>query len=126
MKKRYNKLNGGEVIVLLLTIVCVFSLVMFPIIDLAVVESKAIRNSTYREQALQIAEAGINYYQWHLAHFSNDYKDGTQTNGPYVHNYLDYNTETVIGQYSLEITPPLIGSTIVKITSTGWTTNNPN
>lgn len=126
MKRKYNKLNGGEVIVLLLTVVFVFTLIMFPIIDFAVIESKAIRNNTYKEQALQIAEAGINYYQWHLAHFSDDYKDGTMVDGPYVHDYLDYNTETVIGQYSLEITPPLIGSTIVKITSTGWTTNNPN
>jgi len=125
MIKNKLKTDGGEVIVFLLTIVFIFTTIMFPIIDFAVIEGKAIRNSTYKEQALQIAEAGINYYQWHLAHFPGDYQDGTGASGPYIHDYLDYNTQTVIGKYSLEIVPPLTGSTIVKIISTGWTINNP-
>jgi hypothetical protein len=78
------------------------------------------------EQALQIAESGINYYQWHLAHFPNDYKDGTNASGPYVHNYKDYDTEVVSGQYSLVVTPPPSGSTVVTIQSTGNTTDQPN
>lgn len=121
-----NKFNKGAVTVLMLTVIFLFSLIMFPIIDFAVIQSKAIRNNSYKEQSLQIAEAGINYYQWHLAHFPSDYKDGTATNGPYIHNYLDYNTEEVIGKYSLNITAPLAGSTIVTIASTGWTNAQPD
>jgi type II secretory pathway pseudopilin PulG len=117
--------NKGDTLLLLIIVVAIFSAVMIPIINWSVTTGVLIRNSTDREQALQIAEAGINYYQWHLAHYPTDYKDGTNTNGPYVHNYTDSDTQKVIGQYSLSITPPANGSTIVTIASTGSTSNNP-
>lgn len=85
-------------------------------------------------QALQVAEAGVNYYKWHLAHNFNDYKDGntwccnnnpalTLSNcgnvcGPYEHEYRDYNNNAV-GNYSLKITPPMAGSTIFSVESIG-------
>ncbi len=69
-------------------------------------------------QAFAIAEAGIEYYKWHLAYSPQDFTDGTGKAGPYVHTY--YNKEgTAIGQFSLNITAPPSGSTIVTITSTG-------
>ncbi len=71
-----------------------------------------------REQAFQSSEAGIDYYRWHLAHAPTDYQDGTGTSGPYVHFLKDKNDNTV-GQFSLDITPPPLGSTLVKIKSTG-------
>ncbi len=47
---------------------------------------KASRVGMEREQALQIAEAGVDYYRWHLAHAPTDYKDGNATStGPYIH-----------------------------------------
>jgi type II secretory pathway pseudopilin PulG len=79
---------------------------------------KNTRNLAVREQAFQVAEAGIEYYRWHLAHSPNDFKDGTNTNGPYIHTVKDADGD-VIGQYSLVITPPPTGSTLVKISSTG-------
>ena len=79
---------------------------------------KSIRTVAQKEQAFQIAEAGADYYQWHLAQYPQDYKDGTATTGPYVHNFYDKNGN-VLGNYSLMITPPLPGSTVVKIVSTG-------
>ena len=120
-----NKNKKGDTLILLLVIIAIFSAVMPPIISWTVAVDKTIRQAISKEQALQIAEAGINYYQWHLAHYPNDYKDGTNTNGPYVHNYLDTDTEDILGQYSLVITPPPNGSTIVTITSTGSTSSNP-
>jgi hypothetical protein len=127
MNKKYLKLNTnkGEVILLLLFVVFIFSVTMFPIINWVAIQTKVIKSGVGREQALQIAEAGINYYQWHLAHYPSDYKDGTNNNGPYVHDYIDSDTQAVIGQYSLVITAPTNGSTIVTIASTGWTTENP-
>lgn len=78
--------------------------------------------SVYREsdraQALSIAEAGIDYYRWHLAHAPQDFQDGTGHAGPYVHNYYD-KAGTLVGTYTLDITPPTSGSTIVTIVSTG-------
>jgi hypothetical protein len=71
-----------------------------------------------KTQAFAIAEAGIEYYRWHLAHASQDFTDGTGHAGPYVHGYFDKDGNQ-IGQYSLTITPPPPGSTIVTITSEG-------
>ncbi|MEI6660318.1 MAG: hypothetical protein WCK91_02750 [bacterium] len=126
MKDNLKNKNTGAIMILLLATVFLFSVTMLPIINWAVIESKTILSNTSREQALQIAEAGINYYQWHLAHYPNDYRDGTNTSGPYVHNYTDLDAQTVLGQYSLSITPPSTGSTIVTITSIGTSSSNPS
>lgn len=79
---------------------------------------KAGRAAYNKEQALQSAEAGIDYYRWHLAHAPTDYQDGTGVAGPYVHEIRDKNNE-VAGEFSLDITAPPLGSTLVKIKSTG-------
>ena len=84
------------------------------------------RVSTAREQAFQIAEAGIDYYRWHIAQFPVDYMDGTNdpglvgggNYGPYVHTFPDKNG-TIIGSFTLTITPPPIGSTKVIVISKG-------
>jgi len=74
--------------------------------------------SLNKVQAFSIAEAGIEYYRWHLAHAPNDFEDGTGAPGPYVHTYYDKESN-VIGMYTLDITPPPAGSSMVKIRSTG-------
>ena len=76
-------------------------------------------------QAFTIAEAGIEYYRWHLAHAGSDFQDGTGGPGPYVHNYYDKDG-TKIGQFTLTITPPPAGSTIVTITSAGTVLADPS
>lgn len=86
---------------------------------------KAGTTTFIKEQALQISEAGIDYYRWHLAHAPTDYQDGTDASGPYVHDLKDKDNNTV-GQFSLNITPPTNGSTLVKITSTGTSSQNTN
>jgi len=77
----------------------------------------------YKARAFDIAESGIEYYRWHLAHAHQDFQDGTGRAGPYVHDYFDKDG-VKIGQFSLTIAPPAVGSTIVTITSTGTLTNN--
>lgn len=84
----------------------------------AVLNIKASRQTFNREQAIQIAEAGIDYYRWHLAHAPTDYQDGTGGPGPYVHNFGDKDGN-IIGQFSLNITPPALGSSLVTVESTG-------
>jgi hypothetical protein len=69
-------------------------------------------------RAFSIAEAGIEYYQWHLAHAPEDFEDGTGHAGPYIHNYYD-ESGNLIGTFTLSITPPPPGSTVVIIQSTG-------
>lgn len=78
------------------------------------------------EQSLAIAEAGANYYAWHLAHFPLDLQDGTGGSGPYVHAYADPEGGTA-GSFSLSIDGNLKcgQATSIDITSTGSTANNP-
>lgn len=93
----------------------------------AIYEHRATNRVQKRDLAFHIAEAGINYYRWHLAHNPTDYYDGTGDPGasPYVHEYTDKDG-TIIGYYSLEIDEPLQGSTVVLIRSTGWTIDEPD
>ncbi len=78
-----------------------------------------------RANAFSIAESGLEYYRWHLAHNSSDYQDGTGHAGPYVHSYYD-KTGTLVGTFTLDITPPAVGSNIVTITSTGKLISDPS
>jgi hypothetical protein len=118
--------NKGSVLIYLLIIIFVFSVMMMSVMTLLVYKMKVLSTTINRERSLQIAEAGINYYQWHLAHYPNDYQDGTGVAGPYVHAYADFDTQQAMGQFSLAITPPAAGSTIITVKSTGWTNSNPN
>ena len=71
-----------------------------------------------KEQAFHIAESGIDYCRWHLAHSPSDYKDGTTTPGPYIHQVTNKDGD-VIGDFRLTITPPATGTTVVKVRSEG-------
>ncbi|MBS3903599.1 MAG: hypothetical protein KGZ30_04490 [Anaplasmataceae bacterium] len=78
-----------------------------------------------KAQAFTIAEAGIEYYRWHLAHAPQDYQDGTGQPGPYVHNYYDKDGN-LVGSFKLEITPPPTGTTIVTVRSAGQVASDPS
>lgn len=79
----------------------------------------SVSRAGLKAQAFTIAEAGIEYYRWHLAHAANDFKDGNTTStGPYIHPYYDKSGNT-IGQFELVITAPATGTTIATIQSTG-------
>ena len=84
---------------------------------------RAVFRDSDKAQAFMTAEAGIEYYRWHLAHAQSDYKDGTGGPGPYVHEFKDKDG-IVIGAFSLDITAPQVGSTVVTINSTGTVTVN--
>ncbi len=120
---RYQK---GSILVFEVVMIFIFSLAVLAILSGAVYQFRVLRSTAYREQAFQVAEAGANYYQWRLSHYPTDYEDGTGEEGPYVHDYVDEDTQEVIGQFSLEITPPGVGTTISTIRSTGWTMAQPS
>lgn len=102
-----------------------FTMIVGGVSSYAIFEHQASLRKHTRDAAFHIAEAGIEYYRWHLAHAPTDYQDGTGQPGPYVHQYTDKDGQD-IGSFSLDITPPLPGSTIVTIESTGWTKEKPH
>ncbi|MEQ1499917.1 MAG: hypothetical protein ABL917_00915 [Parcubacteria group bacterium] len=122
--KRYLK-QKGSLLIQAIVFGAIAVVIIGGLISWAGVNIKASRITLQREQALQVAEAGVDYYRWHLAHASTDYRDGTGVPGPYVHNFLDKDG-VVIGSFTLEITPPPVGSTIVTVKSTGRVLSDPS
>ena len=53
-----------------------------------------VRREANNAQAFAIAEAGIEYYRWHLAHAPLDFTDGSTSTPPYVHPYYDKSNNT--------------------------------
>lgn len=115
---RKKILSDGHVLILVLVFSSVASYILIGLANLIVLNIKAGQQTIKREQAFQIAESGVEYYRWHLAHAPQDYQDGTGGPGPYVHNFFD-KSGNQIGTFSLDITPPPVGSTLVTVTSTG-------
>lgn len=115
--------NKGDILISSLIFAAVALTVITGLVNWGATTLASIRTAATKEQAFQIAEAGIDYYRWHLAQYPTDYEDGTGVPGPYYHNFYDKNGN-LIGHYSLVITAPPVGSTKVVITSTGTTTAN--
>jgi hypothetical protein len=110
--------NKGSLLIPIIIFSSVALVVMGGIIRWTKTTIDANRQLIVREKAIQLAESGIDYYRWHLAHAQNDFQDGTGFAGPYVHQVYDKDGN-ITGQFSLAITPPITGSTRVRIESTG-------
>jgi hypothetical protein len=125
--KRLNLQNQGFVLPMLLSFIIAISIVISAVGMLLSANFQAANNSNQSQKAFNIAEAGVNYYLWHLNHAPSDYKDGQTTPatpdpalgyGPYVHNYIDDNAKKV-GTFTLWIKPQGNGSTVSTIRSYG-------
>lgn len=110
--------RGGYIIVSTLVFATISMIILTAVAGWSATNYKLASQTVDREKAFQLAEAGIDYYRWHLAHSPQDFKDGTNLPGPYVHSYYD-KLGNLVGQFALTITPPPVGSTIVKIVSKG-------
>lgn len=112
------KYQPGQILIQVVVFGSIAVILIGGLVGWAGASIKASRQAVNREFAIQIAEAGIDYYRWHLAHAPQDYQDGTGAPGPYRHDFRNKDG-TVIGQFVLAITPPPVGSTRVTIRSTG-------
>jgi len=110
--------HKGGVIIYALVFGSIAVVMVTALISGGAIAIRASHNALAEERALQIAEAGVEYYRWHLAHDKDDFQDGTGGPGPYVHDYYDVDGNE-IGHFSLDITPPPIGSTLVTVRSSG-------
>lgn len=129
--KNKIKNDSGFVLIAVLVLGTLFIVLAGGLASVSLFQNRLYIQEVAKHQAINVAEAGVNYYRWHLSHVQNDYMDGTGSDpggsgepyGPYLHNFtLD---GAVTGKFSLEITPPPTGSTIVRIKSTGWLDSNP-
>jgi len=141
-KKLKISVQGGMITPTLLVLLAIFFVFAITIMSWSLQERKDVLRESRNTKALQLAEAGVDYYKWHLSHDENDHKDGHTwccgdddgdgvgddaltledcggVCGPYTTEYRNCN-DVAIGKYSLMITPPSLGSTVVGVESTGW------
>ncbi|MAZ56266.1 hypothetical protein CL653_00535 [bacterium] len=127
MNQSEIKTNKGALLVLVMVYGSIFTVLIFSFLGFVVTQSQVQEHVSQKEKALTIAEAGLNYYKWYLAHNPGDVTHGTTTSGPYILPYADPESSD-IGAFSLDIA----GSTYcgevqsIEINSTGYTYDKPN
>ena len=109
----------GSILVLVIVFCAVFMAIGVSLIQIMSLLHKASLKKQKLEQTFQIAEAGINFYKWRLAHEPENYGGGGTD-----YDYYNIDGEK-IGHYHLEIGEPPLGSTVVTVTSTGHIDSDP-
>ena len=118
-----KKNNKGQILVLILVFGGIFILILASTLGFILSQYRYNLKNVSKYKALSIAEAGVNYYRWYLAHRPGDLSD---PGGP-EHEYFDPQGQA-IGKFSLEISGQKQCDVINKIviTSTGWTYDFPS
>jgi hypothetical protein len=74
----------GYLMLLVLIFGAIFFLVLASISGYALTQNRSEAVKQTKEKAFAVAEAGLEYYRWHLAHFPSDLQNGTGHSGPYT------------------------------------------
>lgn len=124
---KYKKIHGGYITLLVLVFSTIFATILLGLTGFILVQNKASIGKEYKERAGQIAEAGLDYYKWFLAHNPGDITDGTGVGGPYEHSYNDPEGGA-IGTFSLQVNgnQECNTTTSIDIVSTGWSSKEPS
>lgn len=130
-KKLVNLVKHGSILAYTLIIITIVSIFLTASLRVVVSNMQFGINRESKEESLQIAEAGVYFYRWYLAHqvsgltkkqIRQFWSAGTAY-GVAVPYEDDFNG---VGAYSISVTPPASNSTIVIAEVTGWTYKNPN
>jgi len=119
--------KGMYLPVILLSAV-VFMAFSISIVTISLSNVKIANLHNRRITSMSIAEAGINYYLWHLSHNNQDFCDGNSCNGsapygPFTHNYTD-SSGSVLGSFDLYVIPPDSTGSITTVKSIGKVANS--
>ncbi|MCA9365671.1 hypothetical protein KC723_02150 [Candidatus Kaiserbacteria bacterium] len=122
---KYQK-NKGTQLVLVIVFAAIFMTIFAGLVNYVVSLNKLTKLRIAEAQARSIAEAGLDYYKWFLAHYPDDTTHGTGLPGPYLIPYEDPETSTT-GNFELSISSSTYCGDVasIEIESTGWSLNNP-
>ncbi len=136
IKLNFQQHKKGGALVAVLVMVVIVTIILSSLLVYITSQLKFSEDRVERERAFQIAEAGAYYYRWYLAHaiegktaaqienfWQNGNPIGIDPDHKYTAEFKDPDG-TAVGQYQLEVTAPVAGSTIVIVKSTGWTYRN--
>lgn len=118
--------SKGFFLVLVLVLGAIFFAITSAFIGYIVTQSQIVNQRYLLDQSSDIAEAGLNYYKWYLAHYPNDVTNGTGLPGPYVQTYSDPEGGA-IGEFSLAIASTTYCGDVasIEVSSTGYTYEDP-
>lgn len=128
--------RNGSMIAYALVIMSVVSILLVSILKYTTSQTTFSINRVNRAGSFQVAEAGIFFYRWYLAHeisgktvqqIKDFWINGNPygVSAPYEADFRDPEGG-VIGRYKIEVQAPDVNSTIVLVKSTGWTLKDPN
>lgn len=118
--------SRGSTTLLVLVFSGIFLFVLSSLSGYVLVQNRAEDATRVKAKAFAVAEAGLDYYRWHLAHFPSDLTNGTGQPGPYPVAIPDPSGGTA-GTASLAITANTScnQTTSIDIASTGTASDNP-
>lgn len=124
--EKRERIRGVTTIIVLL-FMGVFLLIMAALTSFAFEEAKYGRGIQAREQALSVAEAGIEYYKWYLGHHPTVMTAGATPTSPATYALNDPESNSEVGVATITATPAKqCGQTQwVDISSTGTADANP-
>lgn len=105
----------------------VFLLVLGSMMSFVLTTNRVQNAENAQARALAIAEAGLEYYKWFLAHYPSDTQNGTGAPGPYTFPYFDPEGAQV-GTVTLDIQGNTTCNQLISIDieSTGTATGSPS
>jgi hypothetical protein len=123
---QHTQSTGGYLLILVLVFGAVFFMIISSFVTFIVTQGKLVSEKVQLATAGQIAEAGLNYYKWYLAHYPNDVTNGTGVPGPYIGVYNDPEGGA-IGEYSLTVASTTYCGDVasIDVAATGYTYAQP-
>jgi len=124
--KNKQSFNQGHLLILVLVFGGIFFVLITSFIGYIITQNQVVNFRYEQQRATEIAEAGLNYYKWYLAHHPDDVTNGTGLPGPYVHQFKDPEGD-FIGEFSLDIASTSYCGSVasIDIASTGFTYDKP-
>lgn len=131
-----NKNTQGSALAYVLVIMAIVMIILVSMLGYITSQLNFSASRVQREEAFHLAEAGVYYYRWYLAHevsgktaqeVSDFWQSGNPlgVSEPFEGEFYDQDG-SVVGKYRLEVERPSANSTIVMVKSTGWTYRMPN
>jgi hypothetical protein len=122
IKKQFQQ---GYVLISALVFGTVFGILTMSLVGYILVQNKNNKIKEAQSVAFHLAESGLGYYRWFLAHNPGDYQHGTGNPGPYVEEVHDPEGG-LVGSFSLSVEPNLVcgEATSIEIRSTGIPANS--
>jgi len=114
---RKPKTECGGILIMTLVFVSMFVVIFIGLTGMVSRTYHETVLQAHDELAFQVAEGGLNYARWRLAHDADDFTAET--------GVITDQLTGDLGEYDLTFEQPLAGSTVVSIASVGNTLNHP-